>query len=205
MRGEAAQRVRVPDAWQPGGLRGGLERLPTLSVGIGIGHVMESMGDLLDLGRRAEKVAKGGHLKHEGKDRNALAIILDKRSGGTRTWRAQWSEMPPPVQRLDADRKAARRGRGKRLSSARSTRSPTSSAACTAPRTKPDAEAGPEAAAGDELADFRPVLLAEVKRALERIDGGGGALTLEDVDSMIEIRAATRPCIAPSSTGSIAC
>lgn len=59
---------------------------PTLSVGLGIGHVMESMGDLLALGRQAEREAK--------RDRNALAVVLDKRSGGTRSWRAPWSDDP---------------------------------------------------------------------------------------------------------------
>jgi CRISPR-associated protein Cmr2 len=59
---------------------------PTLSVGLGIGHVMESMGDLLTLGRQAEREAK--------RDRNALAVLVDKRSGGTRTWRAQWNINP---------------------------------------------------------------------------------------------------------------
>ncbi len=59
---------------------------PTLSVGLGIGHVMESMGDLLALGRQAEREAK--------RDRNALAVLVDKRSGGTRAWRAQWNANP---------------------------------------------------------------------------------------------------------------
>jgi CRISPR-associated protein Cmr2 len=59
---------------------------PTLSVGLGIGHVMESMGHLLMLGRQAERQAKH--------DRNALAVQVDKRSGGTRTWRAQWNTDP---------------------------------------------------------------------------------------------------------------
>lgn len=59
---------------------------PTLSVGLGIGHVMESMGDLLTLGRQAEREAKC--------DRNALAVLVDKRSGGSRVWRAQWSANP---------------------------------------------------------------------------------------------------------------
>lgn len=59
---------------------------PTLSVGLGIGHVMESMGDLLTLGRQAEREAKH--------DRNALAVLVDKRSGGSRVWRAQWSANP---------------------------------------------------------------------------------------------------------------
>ncbi|MBY0552123.1 MAG: type III-B CRISPR-associated protein Cas10/Cmr2 [Candidatus Obscuribacterales bacterium] len=66
---------------------------PTLSVGIGIGHIMESMGDLLQLGRNAEMLAKVG-FANESKKRNALAIILDKRSGGQRCWRASWDEDP---------------------------------------------------------------------------------------------------------------
>ncbi|MCL4685852.1 type III-B CRISPR-associated protein Cas10/Cmr2 [Myxococcota bacterium] len=59
---------------------------PTLSIGLGIGHVMESMGHLLTFGRQAEREAK--------RDRNALAILVDKRSGGTRTWSAQWGTEP---------------------------------------------------------------------------------------------------------------
>lgn len=62
------------------------DKRPTLSVGLGIGHVMESMGDLLTLGRQAEREAK--------RDRNALAVVVDKRSGGTRAWCAQWNTNP---------------------------------------------------------------------------------------------------------------
>lgn len=54
----------------------------TLSVGIGIGHVMEGMAALLELGRAAERLAKT--------QRNALALILDKRSGGRRQWVCMW-------------------------------------------------------------------------------------------------------------------
>jgi CRISPR-associated protein Cmr2 len=170
-----------------GSLKDSVTKLPTLSVGIGIGHIMESMGDLLELGRRAEKLAKGGHLKRGGKDRNALAIILDKRSGGTREWRAQWSETPSPVQRLDADRKLlAGEQPGKRLSSRKVYQIADIVLRLPEPRSapKPDPEASPEAA--DELAGFRPVLLAEVKRALKRIDGGDGGLTPTDVGLDIE-------------------
>ena len=67
---------------------GKVERLPTLSVGLGIGHNLEPMGKLLQLVRDAEREAKI--------DRDALAIVLDKRSGGTCTWRAKWN--PDPVQ-----------------------------------------------------------------------------------------------------------
>lgn len=77
---------------------------PTLSVGLGIGHCMEGMGDLLELGRAAEVAAKGARLRASGRDRNALAILVDKRSGGRRTWRARWDEWgDDPVARLRAD------------------------------------------------------------------------------------------------------
>jgi CRISPR-associated protein Cmr2 len=75
---------------------------PTLSVGIGIGHVMESMGDLLALGREAEGLAKRG--QGGSASRNALAVIVDKRSGGRRAWRARWDEWNgAPVARLGDD------------------------------------------------------------------------------------------------------
>jgi CRISPR-associated protein Cmr2 len=58
----------------------------TLSVGVGIGHLLESMGDLLGLGRKAEKLAK--------RERNSLGVIFDKRSGGTLEWSAGWALEP---------------------------------------------------------------------------------------------------------------
>ena len=79
----AAMEKALPDA----------EERPTLSIGIGIGHVMEGMGKLLELGRAAERLAKDS--------RDALAVILDKRSGGRRQWRARWGE--DPVARLQHD------------------------------------------------------------------------------------------------------
>ncbi len=66
---------------------------PTLSVGIGVGHVMESMGDLLALGREAEALAK--------RKRNALGVIVDKRSGGKCAWTQSWNA--GPVRRLRED------------------------------------------------------------------------------------------------------
>jgi len=66
---------------------------PTLSVGLGIGHVMESMGDLLELGRAAEREAKH--------DRNSLGLVVDKRSGGRFAWRSSWDA--DPVSRLEGD------------------------------------------------------------------------------------------------------
>lgn len=69
---------------------------PTLSVGVGFGHVLASLGDLLDLGRKAEQAAKAAK-------RNALAVVVERHSGRTRTWAAQWTEPVAPVARLGAD------------------------------------------------------------------------------------------------------
>ncbi len=81
-----------------------LDQRPTLSVGIGVGHLMESMADLLALGREAEQCAKGRGLGPVGRERNALAVVVDKRSGGKRSWRAQWTDWDgDPVARLVRD------------------------------------------------------------------------------------------------------
>jgi CRISPR-associated protein Cmr2 len=66
----------------------------TLSVGIGVGHVIEPMSVLLQLARGAERAAKDA-------DRDALAIIVDKRSGGQRRLAMQWRS--DPVGRLSKD------------------------------------------------------------------------------------------------------
>lgn len=133
---------------------------PTLSVGIGIGHIMEGMGDLLDLGRKAEKQAKGGDLP-KNLQRNALAIILDKRSGGTRSWRAQWSEWSGnPAERLQSDAMA--------FSKTLSTRKVYEIARTLArlPEAKDVAEA--------EQSQWTALLRAEVYRSLARMEAGGG-------------------------------
>jgi CRISPR-associated protein Cmr2 len=79
------------------GLRGavGDRPPPTLSVGIAVGHVLEPMSILLDLARQAEREAKKA-------GRNALAIIVDKRSGGQRRVAASWKRDPVTRLRLDA-------------------------------------------------------------------------------------------------------
>lgn len=71
-------------------LDGKTDALPTLSVGLGVGHVLESLGDLLDLGRRAEALAKG-------KDRDGLAVLARLRSSREHAWRARWPEGPVEV------------------------------------------------------------------------------------------------------------
>ncbi len=127
---------------------------PTLSVGIGIGHVMDSMGDLLALGREAEKRAKHGR---EGeRDRNALAVVVDKRSGGAHCWRARWDEWNDnPVARLQADVEVL----GERLSSRK-----VYEIARTLARL-------PEPVMASETGRAR-VLALEVRRSLSRVHGG---------------------------------
>lgn len=61
-------------------------KTPTLSVGIAVAHHLEPLSDALELVRKAEKTAKSV----DGK--NALAIIVDKRSGTSRTLKGQFSK-----------------------------------------------------------------------------------------------------------------
>ena len=134
---------------------------PTLSVGLGVGHVLESMGDLLSLGRSAEKLAKGGSIADALKRRNALAIILDKRSGGQRKWRARWDEWPPksPTDRLEDDAKLLR--------GTLSTRKVFEIARTWRRFPKPASAIGP---------DWADMLASEVDRSLARVDTGGDSV-----------------------------
>ncbi len=68
--------------------------VPTLSVGLGVGHVLESLGELLALGRRAEVEAKKA-------GRDALAILVAKHAGRERLWTARWRDNP--VEQLETD------------------------------------------------------------------------------------------------------
>jgi CRISPR-associated protein Cmr2 len=60
----------------------------TLSVGIAIGHFMESLEDLRDYGRKAEQAAKAV------KGKGALALHLRKRGGSPVELRARWNANP---------------------------------------------------------------------------------------------------------------
>ena len=74
--GETASKVKLPDGeW------------PTLSVGLGIGHVLEPLGALRARATQAEHDAKGNDSETP---RNALAIRLGIRSGMEICWRDQW-------------------------------------------------------------------------------------------------------------------
>lgn len=66
---------------------------PTLSVGLGIGHVLASLGSLRALATRAERLAKDktGPLEKSG-ERNALGIVVSPRSGSELSLRGNWDE-----------------------------------------------------------------------------------------------------------------
>lgn len=64
---------------------------PTLSVGLGIGHLVEPLGKLRARADAAEHLAKGNGEKMQ-KQRNALAIQLGIRSGAEMTWRCRWDD-----------------------------------------------------------------------------------------------------------------
>ena len=62
---------------------------PTLSVGLGISHIMEPLGNTRELAKTAEKAAKGDSA---AQPRNAIGITLDVRSGSTTTLRIRWDD-----------------------------------------------------------------------------------------------------------------
>lgn len=67
------------------------DQVPTLSVGIAIGHSIEDLEDLLNYARDAEKNAKNP-ANGEGEHRNGLAVHVHKRGGGPVTVRGNWTD-----------------------------------------------------------------------------------------------------------------
>lgn len=65
---------------------------PTLSVGIGIGHFLEALEDLLELGRSAEVTAKKSWRRQP--ERNALCVRLEARGADPLTFRMNWDAKP---------------------------------------------------------------------------------------------------------------
>jgi hypothetical protein len=55
-------------------------------------HTLTPLGDVVSRARAAERFAKSAD-GSAGDDRNALAVLVDKRSGAPVRWRMQW---PPP-------------------------------------------------------------------------------------------------------------
>jgi CRISPR-associated protein Cmr2 len=130
---------------------------PTLSIGLGVGHLLESLGDLLALGRRAERLAKD--------IRNALAVIAEKRSGNTYAWRAGWDDGPASLLHKATELLA------QRLSSRK-----VYEIANLLERLPKPVQGTPDSWSG--------VLAAEVRRALARTEAGG--LTPEDVGLQLD-------------------
>lgn len=65
---------------------------PTLSVGLAIVHHLDRMREARELAKQAERAAKDG-------GRNALALAVKKRSGGTRIVCGRWDEEPENLAR----------------------------------------------------------------------------------------------------------
>ena len=88
---ECAQALRNSfDTYLKDGLPNG-DPVPTLSVGIAIGHSIEDLEDLLNYARDAEKNAKNP-ANGEGEKRNGLAVHVHKRGGGPITVRGNWTD-----------------------------------------------------------------------------------------------------------------
>lgn len=67
--------------------------LPTLSVGIAIGHFMEPLEDLLGFGRAAEQAAKRGLAPGSGEvERDALAVVVRTRGAAPISVRDNWKQ-----------------------------------------------------------------------------------------------------------------
>jgi CRISPR-associated protein Cmr2 len=138
---------------------------PTLSVGVGVGHIMESMGDLLALGREAEALAKGAAFRADNRDRNALAVVVDKRSGAKRSWRVRWDEWGgDPVRRLRSDIGVLE----ERLSSRKVFEIDRTLKRLPEP-------------AGATDSGWGRVLALEVRRSLSRVHAGEGGVAPEEV------------------------
>ena len=159
---------------------------PTLSVGLGIGHLMEPLGALRARAEGAEHAAKEGG--DPNTTRNALAIALGIRSGAERCWRAQWSD-EPAFCALD------------RMTDAfRDDRLPT--------RAAYDLQGIDLRLAwlrGDDSDRARGMRSAEVRRMLDRarIRGGDGRIP-EELQNLIVERAQTQPLKALADTMIIA-
>ncbi len=150
---------------------------PTLSVGLGVGHLLEDMSTLLELGREAEKIAKGGNLPTV-EQRNAVAVVVDKRAGSKVSWRCRWdSTEGNPMARMEKDAKLLRED----LSTKKVYEIKRTLGGMPAPGSVPPAE----------RAEWARVLQAEVRRSLARVNAGsnlepkdvGLALEGEDYDS----------------------
>lgn len=153
---------------------------PSLSVGVGIGHIHDSLGHLRHLGRRAEHAAKAATAAKL--ERNSLAVLVDRRSGGEHLWSASWDS--EPARQLAADvglvrstgGDPARLPMGKVHELARLLRT------LSAPSATPVAERGHRPATLESDAGGK-VLRGEVTRILARIHRGSDSAPRADDDA----------------------
>jgi len=148
-----------------------LGKKPTLSVGLGIGHILDGMAHLLALGRRAEGLAKQGR---PGSPRNSLAVIVDRRSGGDVAWCDGWERDPA--------------GRLSELSRHWGTALPAGKVHELAAMFRRLPTPGADADAG-----FTSVLVGEARRILGRANVGsaGERLTPDDVGLLLPEQGST--------------
>jgi CRISPR-associated protein Cmr2 len=155
--GEAAERIGVP-----------ADQRPTLSVGLGLGHLIEPLGSLRERARGAERLAKGDGLAVDQR-RNALGVVLGIRSGGEIRWRARWDDATA-LKDLEDLSAAYRRGE------------------------LPSRVAFDLRAIGQRMRDFgddatgRGMRAAEVRRVLDRarVDGGSRSVSRELQGQILE-------------------
>lgn len=76
---------------------GAAGKSPSFSAGLVIVHHLEPLEDALNLARDAERTAK----EMPDRQKNALAVILDKRSGAPRRVAGHWSAVDKPLAGLD--------------------------------------------------------------------------------------------------------
>jgi CRISPR-associated protein Cmr2 len=144
---------------------------PTLSVGLGIGHMLESLGDLLALGRRAEGLAKRAPSTGQG-ERDGLALVARLHSGREHAWRGRWPDGPVDVLTRAVELRKEGRLPLKKLQEVE---------ALLRRMPQPDGSLR-----GD--VDWGRVLAREVGRVLRRVEAGAGGvgLTPPDVGLVLE-------------------
>lgn len=76
---------------------------PTLSVGLAIVHHLHPLSDALNIARAAEARAKGVPDRKDVPGKNALAIIVRKRSGGEYTIADHWNVLDTQIEAFSND------------------------------------------------------------------------------------------------------
>lgn len=148
----------------------GRDATPTLSVGLGVGHVLDGLSSLIQLAKDAERLAKGDEVVAKPEQRNALGIVFDKRSGGRRQWRARWTGEGP----FDPEKILAR---DLELLEERLSTKKVYEIAADLRRFKPPADETPPSR---QALQWSHAIRADVARTLARTDVGG-ALSFGDV------------------------